>query len=188
MTAQPIPDFIWVLEIPTRPEDLVKRKHNEFAKNAMRGVIRNHWDKTIPGHFERAAARKYKHKKRDRKYIISKLRRHGSAIDLVKTGRTMRAMTTISKITVGGTAQKETLTGKLTLRFPFKGGTGSLRRRAPGTSTVKQLSAVANLIQMRREIEAWTPGERKAAAELFLKLYMKQVNNYRGQRKRIRIT
>ena len=188
MTAQPIPDFIWVLEIPTRAEDIAKREHNKFAKEAMRQVMFHHWTKTIPGHFERSAARKYKHKKRDRKYIISKLKKFGSAIDLVKTGRTMRAMTTIAKITVGGTAQKETLTGKLTLRFPFKGGTGSLRRRAPGTSTVKQIAAVANLIQMRREIEAWTPDERKAASKLFLKIYMKQVNSFRGQRKRIRIT
>jgi hypothetical protein len=171
------------IDTPTRPEDIAKRHHNRFAKEAMKRVLTTHHEKRIPGHFTKAAHQKYGYKTRTLKYMKAKARKYHSTTDLIKTGTSQRQMTSPSgrKITVGGAAEggKKSLEGTLTMRFAWPGGSGRFRKE----NTIQEVTAE----QMKKEMQATTAEERQQMAKQFLHEYFAQVEQYRGSRKRVRM-
>lgn len=128
------------------------RLHNAIAKDAVRAVLVEHHRRRIPGHFTRPAHGKYGYAERSPRYRVQKQRKYGSSIDLVRTGRTRQQMTTQRQIAVGGQATAGTIHGRLTLRFPFPGGSLRFRQNSRGRQRV-------TVEQMAREIRAITPDE-----------------------------
>ena len=180
--AQLIPDFFYVFEWP---QDISDRRHNQFAKVAMREAIAKYHEKQVPRKFKRDARQRYGYKPRGKKYERYKQRKYGNgSIDMVKTGRTRRWMTSAYKLTVGGTASDRSLNATLKLTFPFKGGSGSLAasrfgkgRRANGARVIAQLIS---------EMQRFANDEPALIVEWWRKSYMRQVDEFRATRKRVR--
>lgn len=179
-TSALVPQFDFLLEWP---KDISDRRHNQFAKQAMRYALeRYHEDKRgFPRHFKREGRRLYDYDARDVKYVRAKQKRYKTGgLDMVKTGRTRRWMLAARRISVGGTAIGKTLTGTLKLRFPFKGGTGKFRKpTSHGAITIQQLVA---------EMQRFADDEPPLVAQWFHEEYMRQVEEFRRgrQRKRVR--
>jgi len=177
-------EFALEIEVPSRPEDIAVRHHNRFVKEALREVLKEHHSKRIPGHFKTSAHQKYGYQRRNPKYMRAKARRHGSSRDLVKTGKSEQEMTNSAnaRITIGGSAEggKNAINGKLTLRFPWKGGSGRFKRDTP---TYQRVTAQ----QMIKEMQAMTDDERLQMAVQFSALYWNRVSSYQGKRQRLRM-
>jgi hypothetical protein len=112
--------------------------------------------------------------------VKAKIKRYHSGIDMVKTGRTKRWMTSAYRLSVGGTAVANTLTAVLKLTFPFKGGSGRFRKwRGKPAIKIRRL-----ILEMQR----FAPDEPELLAGWFLEEYMRQVEEFRRgrQRKRVR--
>jgi len=174
--AELLPTFFYVFEWPN---DISDRRHNQFAKIAMRKVMERHHAEHVPRHFKRENARLYDHLPRKPKYVRYKQRRWGQGgMDLVKRGRTRQWMTSAYKLSVGGTAVARTLNATLKLTFPFKGGSGRFRKaQSRGSVTIQQMIA---------EMERFANDEPRKLAEWFLRYYMEQVEQFRATRKRRR--
>lgn len=174
-----IPQFIFVVDLPTRPADISKRHHNRIVKDAARAMTERHHRENIPKHFQRSARRRYGYAPRDPKYVRSKQKRFGTGgLDLVKRGRTRSWMKSAYKLRLGGNAEAGTLKSTLILTFPFKGGSGRLRKVGTRGGIVIQ--------QMIREMERFADDEPKQLAEWFHEEYMRGVEKFRGGRKRTR--
>lgn len=174
--------FIATIDIPKLGELLkgnAARPHNKIAKNAVKHVLREHWSRRIPGHFQRSAHAKYHYATRSPRYRFYKQRKFGSSVDLVRSGRTREVMTSQFQIVIGGNAAGGTLTGKLILRFPFRGGTRRFRK--PGS---RQAVTIA---QMAREIETFTPEEVSQINREVRDRYVFLVNETTGPRQRVQI-
>jgi hypothetical protein len=175
--------FVLTIDTPTRPEDIAKRHHNKFAKEAMNRMLVTHHEQRLPKHFENDAHTKYGYADRSNKYKVSKLRKFHSITDLVKTGASRRKILSKSarKITIGGAAEggKKGLTGTLEVRFSFLGGTGRFRRK----DTHQEVSVE----QMKKEVRATTRQERREMAKQCWREYWAQVKEFRGSRKRVRM-
>ena len=174
-----LPPMIWVIETPTRPEDIAKRHHNRIAKQAVRNTMERFHREKVPDRFKQDARRRFKHFERSPKYKKFKLRRHQSTIDLVKTRRTKNWMTRAYKLRVGGSAGGGNLKATLILTFPFKGGSGRFKRRTRQSDKIGQ---------MILEIQRFAADEPAILAEWFKEEYMKLVENFRSTRKRTRIS
>lgn len=176
-----IPKFTILLEWP---EDISNRRHNQFAKQAMRETLEVYHGspRGFPRHFGRSGRQLYDYLPRNPKYVKAKNRRYGTGgLDMVKTGRTKNWMTRAYRLAVGGTAIARTLTGQLKLRFPFKGGSGRFRKaQSRGAITIQRL-----ILEMQR----FADDEPELLAKTFFESYMRQVDEFRRgrQRKRFRV-
>jgi len=179
--APVIPNFIWVVEVPERPADLAKRYHNKYAKEALAEAMEYHHEKHIPRHFTRPARRLYNYQPRDEKYIRIKRKRfpQSAGLDMRKRNNTQRLMTTQYKLRMGGSASGENLSANMTLRFPFRGGTG--RRRKTNTK------GGVTIQQMILEMQRFADDEPPKLAQKFHQAYWKKVDNHRKTRKRLRV-
>ncbi len=190
----PIPQF--ELDLPGR---LVNsdRLHARIVRECVREELMAHWRNRIPGHFNRSATQKYRYAPRVTRYrrrgpggqkTISyaawKQQKFGSNSDLVKTGRSRHAMTTQSKITIGGTASIHSrkapgINGQLRMRFPFPGGTGA--RRKPNSKDG------VDIAQMIREVSIVLPQESREMSESLADRYVTKVVSDTSRRQRMRI-
>lgn len=174
-----IPQFAFLLEWP---EDISDRRHNQFAKQAMRVTLEKyHASKTgFRRHFTREGRRLYDYQPRKVQYEQWKQKKYGNgSIDMVKTGRTRQWMQSAYRLTVGGTAANRSLNGTLKLTFPFKGGSGRFRKaQSRGAITITRL-----ILEMQR----FADDEPRQLAADFHAEYMRQVDEFRRGRKRIRI-
>jgi hypothetical protein len=174
-----IPQFSFLFEWP---EDISERRHNQFAKQAMRVVLEKyHGDKRgFPRHFTRQGRKLYDYLPRKPKYERWKQRKYGTgSIDIVKRGRTRQWMTSAYRLTVGGTAANRTLNGTLKLTFPFKGGSGRFKKpNSRGAITIQRLIL---------ELQRFADDEPRLLAQWFREEYMRQVDEFRRGRKRKRI-
>lgn len=178
-----LPPITFILDIPTRPEDIAKRHHNKIVREAITKAAEQHHARHIPEHFKATNRQRYNHAPRTEKYKRYKLRKYGSRTDLVKAGRTRSWMTRAYKLRVGGNAEAGTIKATLILTFPFKGGSGS--HRSPKTR--KGAVAQATIQQMIREMETFSSDEPRRIAEWFSKEYMNGVEKFRAGRIRKRI-
>lgn len=156
------------------------RLHNAIAKDAVRDTLVKHHRRRIPGHFQRPAHGKYGYAQRSPRYRAAKQKKYGSSIDLVRTGRTKQQMTTQRQITVSGQATAGTIRGRLTLRFPFPGG--SLRFKAAAGTRQR-----VTIEQMAREIRTITSDEIQQINRDIRGLYVDGVKKRAGQRQLVTI-
>lgn len=174
-----IPQFSFLLEWP---EDISDRRHNQFAKQAMRVTLeRYHGDKQgFPRHFGRGARKLYDYLPRNPKYVKWKQKKYGTGgLDMVKRGRTRQWMLSAYRLTVGGTAASKTLNATLRLTFPFKGGSGRFRKpQSRGAVTIQRLIL---------ELQRFADDEPRLMAQWFHEEYMRQVDEFRRTRKRKRV-
>jgi len=173
-----IPPMIWIVDVPTRAEDISKRHHNRIVKEALRNTMARFHAEKIPDRFKQSARQRLDHAPRSERYKRYKRRKFRSTIDLVKTGRTQRWMTRAFKLRVGGTASGNNLKANLILTFPFKGGSGRFKKRT------HQAVNIANMIL---EIQRFANEEPAILAAWFKEEYMKLADEFRSTRKRIRI-
>lgn len=174
-----IPPLVFVLDLPTRPEDISKRHHNRIVKDAARRMMERHHDENIPKHFKRDARRRYGYAPRNPKYTRWKQRKYGTGgLDMVKRGRTRQWMTSAYKLRMGGNAEAGTLKAQLILTFPFKGGSGRLRQPGGRGGIVIQ--------QLIKEMQRFANDEPALLAGWFQEEYMRGVEQFRGNRKRVR--
>lgn len=176
-----IPTTEYSLSVPTRAEDMVLRRHNKFAKDALREVLVDHHADTLPRHFRREAHSRYGYAPRHPKYIRWKQKTFNTGgLDLVKTGESRKSMlATPPTIRMSGSAEggKKELSGKLLLRFSFKGGAGRFRKQGTRQERVVK--------QMIDEVKRILPSEGAAIATNFGKKYFAFVGAMpRRQRKR----
>ncbi len=174
-----IPQISYTLEVP---EILVNsaRVHNRLVKIVVRQVLEHHWRKRIPEHFKTSAHQKYGYLPRSAKYIRAKARRYGSTVDLVKTGAAKSEMTTRHRITIGGSAMNNDVAGKLTMRFPFPGGTGKKDSRKKGNFRL------VDPAQMIREMQAITADELTEINRQIADGYIVLVDTSTSKRMRIK--
>lgn len=177
---------------PAMPEDLAQRYHNQFAKQALRETLAEHWRRHTRTHFQKYAGLRYNYRRRGVRYNEFKRRRFGEAIDMVFTGDTRREMTgKRPKITVGGAAVggQKSLDGRYKLRFAFakRVQTNYAKRVERSKKKGYTIQPKHNILpQLRREIEAWAGDEVTWARQYFLDRYMEKLNRFRGRRKRVR--
>ena len=177
-----LPPMIFVIEIPTRPEDIAKRYHNKIVREAMTATAEQHHKKHVPDHFKATNRQRYNHAPRSKKYLAYKIKRFRHRTDLVLTGRTKDWMTRAYKLRIGGNAEAGTTKATMILTFPFKGGTG----RFKDPQTFKAAQAQKTIQMMIREMETFADDEKKRLADWFLEYYMRGVEKFRSGRKRIR--
>lgn len=185
------PNFVWVIESPTRPADLARRHHDRICKEALRESVTKYHDvkEGFEKHWRRDARQRYNHKPRDPKYQKWKARRFKSTVDLKKTGRTQTRMLSQWQIKAGGNATDKTLSVTLVVSFPFKGGTGSFNRKKP-RSAMRQRQAEQNwkwIEQMKIELQRFDEQDPVNLAKWFGEFYWQKVNAFRSGRKRVRI-
>lgn len=190
--TETLPKTIWIIDVPTRPDDLAKRWHNKFAKDALRETLER-WHKSPQGfkkHYRRDARQRYNHFPRSDKYKRFKARKYHSTIDHIKTGRSKHNMEHGGKVTISGTAEGKNLSATLTLRFPFKGGTGRARqnRRNNRFSVLKPTQQMVSIQKMIIELKRMDSEDPPLLARWFFEAYMKKVRDFRSNRKRIRVS
>lgn len=174
------PRFVAELDIPTRPEDLAVRYHNQYAKEALRDAVERWWqhDKGFKSRFTREAKTRFHHFERREKYKRRKARIYHSTLDLVATGNSREEMLTRAKIQIGGTAEKGTLSVTFSTRFAFRGGTGRFQKQSRQAMTIEK---------MKREVEDCDGQDAELVAKWTLEGYMQRLNAHRTSRKRIRL-
>lgn len=180
--TETLPKTIWIIDVPTRPDDLAKRWHNKFAKDALRETLER-WHQSPQGfkkNWQRDAKQTKNHFPRSEKYKRFKARKYHSTIDLIKTGATKHHMQHGGKVTIRGTADGKNLAATLTLTFPFRGGTGRFRKKF----THQQVTIQKMIIELQRMDDKDPP----LLARWFLEAYMKKVRDFRSNRKRIRVS
>lgn len=178
-----LPPMIFVIDIPTRPEDIAKRHHNKIVRTAMQRTVEKHYRTQFPDHFKTTNRLRYNHAPRTEKYKRYKSRRFGSRADLVLTGRSKDWMTRAHKIRIGGNAEAGTTNATIIVNFPFKGGTG----RFKDPTHFKAAAAQKSIKNMIRELETFADDEKPKIAQWFLEFYMQECEKFRGGRKRKRI-
>lgn len=170
--------IVWI-EVPSLAEDMTKRNHNRFAKDALRDAMLQHFRRHIRKHFATRNRARYGHMPRAAKYQAYKRRRYGSAVDLVKTGASRdQIVRTVPQVRIGGAAAggRKGLSGSYRLRFAWKGGAGRERPRRGGVTAAVMLA----------ELARWADDEAREAQQRFHEGYWRRVTNWRGSRKRIR--
>lgn len=172
---------VWYMEVPQRPHDLATRYHNKYAKEALAEAMET-WHQHrqgFPEHFKRDARQKFNHFPRSEKYKRAKQRRYHSTVDLIKTGRTQRRMTSQWKLRMSGSASGGNLGVTLILTFPFKGGSGRFRKEGTHQSVT-----IENMI---KELQRFDDDDPVLLAKFFGEAYWRRVEAHRSNRKRIRI-
>lgn len=171
------------LDVPTRPEDIARRNHNRFAKEAMQSALLNFHHNLFPKRFEPGLQSQYIRKSRTVKYQRRKLNKYGHNTALVYTGASRDQMTSpfgFESLRVGGAAEggKKDISGKITYRFKFRGGSGR-ERRPSGRATVTPKVMV-------NELQTVTQDEARHIASHFHDQYWSKVEQFRRSRKRVR--
>lgn len=187
-----IPIMTVTVTLPRDPA-LFQRDHNRFSRAANVLAARYHFQKHIPRHFQGFAAAKYGYRKRTSKYKQRKIKLVGAKPDMVFSGRSQRVIT--------GTAPKIQATPKgsrLIMRLPIDGGTGKILdaaaaqrlfaagKRKTATFTKRQVNSQIEIMRRVKEMEAVSPDEARALAEVRAAEYVRLANEP-GTRKRIRI-
>lgn len=177
-----VPAIGFTLVMPGRPEDMVKRRHNAFSREAGRRVMLDHHRLHTKNHFLGTTSRLwYGYKRRSRKYERVKLRRYGHKKELVWSGASRDAIVNSAvHVRIGGAAEG----AQKGLRFSYfhRFQWGQWRKGQQVRAAVSAELAR----QMKREMAAWRPLEVKWAAKEFHRHYWEQVAAFRGQRKRRR--
>lgn len=140
-----------------------ERLHERCVKEALRKELENHHKRRVPEHFQITNRAKYHHQERRPGWKAKKMNVYGSRTDLVASGRTKRAMTSQSQISVSGSVYGAGVVGTLTLRFPFP---ASLER---STNRV-------TLQQMAKEIATITREEADEVTRSFADNYTNSLN------------
>lgn len=167
-------------DVPSRAEDLTKRDHNRYVKQAVRETMEEYHRKFTRRKFQLDAKWRYGYASRSRKYNARKQRIKGHQIPMLWSGDSRKKISGgVANIRVGGSAEggKKSITAILFYRLPFKGGTGDQKGRT-SNSVVRQLIG---------ELSRWATDEVSWAAKYFLERYMEKVNNHRSRRKRLRM-
>lgn len=181
-SADLVPRFAFLFEWP---EDISDRRHNQIAKAAMRETLRRYHDdnRAFPRKFTRAGRKLYGYKPRSHKYERYKQKRYGNgSIDMVKRGRTRQWMLSAYRLTVGGTASAGSLNATLKLTFPFEGGSGRFKNGTP----TKGARGSITILQLIQEMQRFADDEPRLMAQWFHEEYMRQVDQFRSNRKRVR--
>jgi len=157
------------------------RLHNALCKRVFRTAIEFHHEQRIPKHFQRAAHGKYGYAERSARYRVRKQKKYGSSLDLVRTGATMRRMTSERQLSIGGQASTSGLRATLRLRFPFPAdrSTGGVRKDGRPKITAGQ---------MVREIETIAPDEMAEIQKQIQDGYLVLVETDASARQRVKVT
>ena len=177
------PEISVMVSLPSWPEDLQRRLHNKFAKQAVRVVMKHHVEKNLPDHFRPGVQNKYNMATRHPKYIEWKARHYPENANtaLKKTGRSEKRILrwSPSKLSIGGSASgPRPLRATYNTRFAFRGGSGQFRRNR------ERSSQAITIRQMRREVKQILPGEAKEMAQILKDEYLKYLESHRKNRKR----
>lgn len=169
--------FNFVLELPEMlspktPGSRVNRHWNFAVKQAIRETLYDHWQTRIPMHFTPAARTLYDHRPRSPRYNKYKKSVGGQVTDIVKTGKTKRAMTrSMPVIRVGGNAVSSTVSGTMRLRWPKND-----RKVGPKGLTRRNLN---------EEIQRFADGELPVVQRYFRDRFVYHLNR-RLKSKRVR--
>lgn len=200
------------LEVPAKLKEMSDRAHNKITKDSLRDVLEYHHKHHMPLHFKgQASAAKYGYMQRKPGYEKAKRRQKHHAYPLVWSGQTARNIKAGYKyLRVGGAAiGGRALNAYLVYQFSFSAAiraayaarsaatkkTGDkpndarkrLAARAIRKALVKQRAQVGvTIAQMKKEIAAMTPEERKKLAEVFKAGYMARFNALPRGRRRIK--
>jgi hypothetical protein len=198
--ARAIPLITFSVSIPTRPADIVKRHFNRMAKESMRETLAYHHEFNLPLHFQPSARSRYGYKPRKQSWVMHKQKKWGQGgMDLVATGNSKsRILSKPAQIIIGGAAEggKHPISGKLTVKFAFSGRvgwqqadkayfrrTGRYENAAKRPRTAPQ--ANVTLADMKREVRAITPEERRTLAAKFKENLMAKMNAHRAGRRTV---
>lgn len=179
-----LPRFTWIIDMPEWDPDVSKRNYNKFAKQALRQTLEKYHENKegFEKHFRRDARQRYRHFPRSPGYKKWK-QRHGSLIDLIKTGASQERMLSQRQITIGGSGANSDLRGRLRVWFKasMKGGQSGRFRNPdhPSAVTIQKM-----IIELQRFDES-DPGR---LAKWFAEAFMKLVGDWRKNRKRRRIS
>lgn len=177
-----MPQFVCELEIPTRPEDLVRRYHNQYMKEAVREAAERWWqhEDGFKSRFKREAKTRFHHFERQEKYKQQKARKYHSTVDLIKTGKSKEYMLSVMKFQIGGSAEggKKAITLSMTTRFAFKGGTGRMRNESAQGLKIQQ---------MQLELQDADERDGQMISKWILEGYMRRLNQHRQSRRRVRL-
>lgn len=177
-----LPRISAVLELPERPRDLAQRTHNRITKEAVRETLEYMHKTTIEDRFSAGAASKYEHFKRNPDYLKRKLKRKGSAIDLIYSGKTKRHMTGKNyQIRVGGSASGGDIKGTLSMKFPFA---AQARKKALKKG---ERYRNARTVEMAKELSRFTDPQAKEAVAKFNEIYADKLRGVNAGRKRRKI-
>lgn len=163
-----------------------ERVHNRLVKEIVKEEAFKHWRGRIPQHFRQGTQKKYNFAPRlsfvgRLPYNAWKARKFRSRTDLVKTGATKREMESNAQIVVSGSASggKKGISARITLRFPFGGGSGRFRKETRQSQLIKQLAS---------EISRVTMSEAKEISLGIGDQYVKKLNSPAYARKRRKVT
>lgn len=171
------------------PEMLVngERLHNRMVRECLLEELQAHGIKRIPLHFRPLARHRYSYARRlshvgRRSYDTWKRQKYGSTADLVKTGKSRAAMSNPAnqRITIRGSAASGTLTGTLSVRFGWAGGTG--KQRSDRRVTVGTTPKV-----MVEEVERIIPSEVREISEGIKGRYVAKVGEMLKRKQRIKL-
>ena len=142
------------------------RDHNKWLRAANVRAAKYHQRVHVPRHFQNFAAAKYGYLPRSQKYLKYKERRYGSTRPFVKTGATEDALVGMRQHEISATPKG----AKLTLRLPFKGGTGRFLdakalKRLKKVHTESQVRAQKAAMARVAEMEAISPDEQRTLNE-----------------------
>lgn len=139
-----IPRVMFRLELPEPLLDgrAFERLHERCVKEALRKELEIHHRRRVPEHFTANNRTKYRHQERRPGWKAKKMNVYGSRTDLVASGRTKRAMTSQSQISVSGSAYGAGVVGTLTLRFPFPASFESSTNRVTLQQMAKEIATI----------------------------------------------
>jgi len=153
-------------EITVRSPQVTDRKHAQLMKESLYAVAKNHRLSTLGKHFqhnaETAVGGAYGYVARNPRYVSQKVKRFGTDIPNVRTGRLKRAVRNNSVVTA--TQHRS--------RLYIKGPVAAGKYQFKFTE------------QRRKEIEAVSRGEVQDAQILATKTYQELANKPENQRKR----
>lgn len=182
------------VSVPSRPGDVARRHWNRIVKEAMEACLKTHHKERIPLHFRQDARHKYSYKERSLRYRKRKRLKWHTTRDLVKTGASEQRMKREGQIVIGGAAEgsKKPIVGRLRLKFDFAQSEQFKRSQVKRfTRTVQphfsRTTAGVTIADMHREVQRFTPQERKEFAEQLLAEIMKRYNAFQGSRQRKRM-
>ena len=151
------------IDVPNRPEDMARRLHNRFVKDAIRETLQDHHRLHTKKHFAERNRYRYAHAARQRRYITYKRRRWGNTVDLVKTGRSSAKFPTKRFKSASAAPPRA-------VRRACKAATdcASPGGAEPAPAPKRQTPSAR---QMTLELARWEDSENRWAAEQFSRRY-----------------
>lgn len=142
-----------------RSDLVTARTHNRIMREVWRRALLNHREKRLAKHYQEGAEQKYGYRPRDPAYTAAKLRVKGHRKPLVWSGQLQRFVRNNGRITATA-----------------KGG----RLKTP----VVRKRRKEFVGQYVREIESFTPEERREIVKEVKALYLAEVNKPQNRRQR----